>query len=485
MIGYNEGASILYSSPKEININVKGFDCVGGVIGRNDGNLQNIIFTGTVESTDTYNGLSGENVGGIVGCNNGNDSGTYGKITKCYNKSSEIKGGKNTGGVVGVAYGGIIDYCGNEGNVSGTNKNTWVDSSRVRDNWSNFGNVIIKAAIEAIESNDNSILNGYAISDSACTGTGGICGKNNGAAILHSYNAKNTSISSNFNTGGIAGIESGGRIEYCFNAGTIGSTAKGRAGGIVGAGKSVHINYCYNTGSISGKKSVSPLWNGIGGIVGQLLDNGGYFGFHDQQIFTKYTNDVYIKVLGIDSSNSDITYCYNGGRTSASGDYDWWEQAIQLTMFKQDWHLGGIIGSISFQIDLEPDARWHPTIIGCYYNSDMSPYGIASSWSIFGHVQASMYGATNFEGKNTSAFKGQLYKWGSNGFTGTASEVRYVYNTVSPVETTKGYDGLGVLWWEMEGNYHRLETYIVSKYNTASDRYIKIRSGHNVKDILI
>ena len=32
-VGYNNGISFVYGSPKEVSVNVTGFDCVGGIAG--------------------------------------------------------------------------------------------------------------------------------------------------------------------------------------------------------------------------------------------------------------------------------------------------------------------------------------------------------------------------------------------------------------------------------------------------------------------
>lgn len=65
--------------------------------------------------------------------------------------------------------------------------------------------------------------------------------------------------------------------------------------------------------------------------------------------------------------------------------------------------------------------------------------------------------------------KKQLYKWTNNDgvfVTQYNEETKkeeivgdgtYVYNTIAPLETDKGYGGFGVLWWEIP-DYQRLET---------------------------
>lgn len=46
--------------------------------------------------------------------------------------------------------------------------------------------------------------------------------------------------------------------------------------------------------------------------------------------------------------------------------------------------------------------------------------------------------------------KSKLYNW-SNSLTKPEERNTYIYNTTAPVETNLGFEGYGILWWQLEG----------------------------------
>ncbi len=97
----NENASV--TNLKLVDVNIKGYNYVGGLAGWNSGTMSNIYVTGSI--------TGGMNTGGLAGGNGG-------AITNSYVAGS-ITGSYTTGGFVGVNY-GPIDQSYHAGSITGT-----------------------------------------------------------------------------------------------------------------------------------------------------------------------------------------------------------------------------------------------------------------------------------------------------------------------------------------------------------------------------
>ena len=308
-VGYKASSQQADSSWK-IDCYVSGYDNVGGIIGYNaNGNI-----TGITRGSNVYG--AGENVGGIVGLNQGgaisnctnnatvtgvsgnlaeNVGGIVGlnsnrNITKCYNKKT-VTGDKNVGGIAGVSYGGSIQDCGNSNSITGKN-------------------------------NTNRLNIWYYTGPEDCTGTGGITGKNYRATITRCYN--NGNVICNFNGGGITGLINGGKIEYSYNTASITNSQEttalksNRLGGIAGAGNEIYINSCYNIGAITGRQDTNILSNGMGGIIGTVVDNSWFWYIGETELFpsNKYIGEIKINTVQSGQTQNSILNCYNTGNIS-------------------------------------------------------------------------------------------------------------------------------------------------------------------------
>lgn len=183
----------------------------GGIVGRNEGIIQDCI--------NNVNVTSFSRAGGIVG-NNQN------KVINCTNNGT-IKSTSLAGGITGINRLGSIQNCKNVG-----------------------------------------IVSSEGIIDDMIIGTGGIVGKSTGGEIKYSSNVgKITSRASRF-VGGIIGYaESGVSISECYNYnGIIEGEANG-VGGIIGGSFGSTISNCYNYLSSSNYYIKSKKSN-VGGIVG-------------------------------------------------------------------------------------------------------------------------------------------------------------------------------------------------------------------------
>lgn len=444
-IGYSQGINF---ENIDTSCTVSGHDNVGGIAGFNyNGEIKNVKYRGTLTAT-------GENAGGIVGCNNGEDN--KGNIKNSYNYGN-ITGKQNTGGIVGISYGGWIDYCGNKGLVTGKgNIQTATEYSLINDAWHKTGHEL-------------------------CTGTGGIAGKIYHATVSRSYNEKK--VTCNFNGGGIAGINHGGTIKYCYNKGGITATEYGRVGGVVGASSNgVTIIYCYNLGKIYGSTGTghalikwSVLYDGIGGIIGYLKDDS--FGIDGETSTSKYLQIDY-KKLKFTHSQSRIYGNYNAG-----------ELESKASFVKQKHHIGGIVGSVGLAIDFTKTATMDYSLsdvnLSDNYYLDNTEYGACSTWDgVFPTITDDR--AASGAKLNENEMKEKLYSKAADTYGPKVPDdepwdnSKYIYNTIVPLDNTKGYQGYGVLWWEI-GGYVRLEAYVCSGYETPAGvkKYVKIRNDHN------
>ena len=128
LFGYVSGSGEIEYLTVSGSVSVSGGMYVGGIAGRNLGNVINCTFSGSVSGKISvggvvgYNGgtvencyntgsVSGNSVGGVVGYNSGT-------VENCYNTGSVS--GSPVGGVVGYNDEGRVENCYNIGKVSGT-----------------------------------------------------------------------------------------------------------------------------------------------------------------------------------------------------------------------------------------------------------------------------------------------------------------------------------------------------------------------------
>lgn len=460
IIGYNKQGNIKNITSSNNNNNVYGSgENVGGIVGLNEGgDIEICTNSGTVTGVNEGSSINyAENVGGIVGLN-------YNKnITDC-TSSASVTGDKNVGGIAGIAYGGTIEYCGNQNAITG-------------------------------KSNTNhGIENWYYTGPDDCTGTGGITGKNLRATITKCYN--NGKIICNFNGGGITGLINGGKIEYSYNTASITNydenavLVANRLGGIAGAGNKIYINSCYNVGSITGMQDINILSNGIGGIIGTVVDNSWFLYLGKEEIFpsNKYFQSIEVSVLEWGETENNITNCYScgiikGGITTGEADYsgsifDKARDFIKNITNPEDAlnHMCGIAGTILWapnenDIVLSNNYYYIPS------GSDKIIAGARDSWS------KKINGGVTLE-ETEGSMKNRLYSWaskpsGSGGLILPETTDTYIYNTTAPVETDKGYKGYGILWWQLN-DYVKLtsDMFMCSRKEGKEDSYINFPNAN-------
>jgi hypothetical protein len=187
------------------NLNLKNAtisgDTYGGIVGINDGLVENCSISGTSIITAL------EAAGGIVGKNNGT-------VQNCYNTGSVTGTSEGSGGIAGMNF-GMIANCYNTGDIGG-------DS--------------LVGGVAGYNSDYSTVQNCYNTGN--VTGgdyTGGVVGYNSsGSTVQNCYNTGN--ITGNDYVGGVAGDNgntlSDGLIQYCYSTGTV--QGENYVGGIAG-----------------------------------------------------------------------------------------------------------------------------------------------------------------------------------------------------------------------------------------------------------
>ena len=238
---------------------------VGSVCGWNEGNLQDLRFSGSLTVKNTDSNLSGQTDvtsygGGICGYN-------IGTVKSCINRGTITGGGYNptAGGICGFGGRdkdpGTIQNCENYGQVTaiteGENQNTCSAGGILGDGSSNINFCKNEGYIHGANFAGGiagRIRNGSIIS--SCT---------NSAKVMANYEA----------AGGICGYVYGSTssVRECINSGDVelednsagGSTFLGGICGIITA----DIVNCYNSGNLRGSQQDSEDIMNIGGIFGK------------------------------------------------------------------------------------------------------------------------------------------------------------------------------------------------------------------------
>ncbi|MCK5397994.1 MAG: hypothetical protein KAJ33_07085, partial [Thermoplasmata archaeon] len=318
------------------NGNITGHQYVGGLVGRNYGNVMNSYSTVNITGDNGVGGFAGRNeqgtitncystgnatAGGGVGGFAGHNFGAGSTITDCYSTGNVVAGtGDATGGFIGFTNSGSITNCYSSGNVTGigmvggfvgadggatTNCYSTGNADGSSDSVGGF------AGLRGGGTTTNCYSTGNAV---GTVKIGGFAGWSNSAIIKNSYSTG--SASGTDYVGGFNGItDSFGNIENCYSTGSSTGTA-GNIGGFIGANWQGVIMNSYSTGIATG---TGADVDNIGGFVGQN---------NDGSISNSYSNG---NAIGPDSdsafvggfagrSAATISNCYSTGSATTPGD---------------------------------------------------------------------------------------------------------------------------------------------------------------------
>jgi hypothetical protein len=318
------------------NCTVSGEDYVGGIAGENYNLIDNCTFYGDLTGEDYLGGIAGISygiisnshshvssgeiagirvIGGLVGrLTQIDDSGvgkksrvedTPGMIVNCY-ATSNVSGNSRIGGLVGeIYYGGIIDSCYAEGNVTAP-----------FGSWAGFGGLVGEIYM--------------------------------GGEIYVSYAKGHVNAEQHYGVGGLVGNaethQNGGYrwevkpivIDQCFASGHV--NGSGSVGGLVGSFTDWEsapeksrdtsavrgIRNSFAIGDVSGHENV-------GGLIGSLLGVGTVS-------FTYATGDV----SGVPSQWSDDSYQIGGLTGNNEGEI---QQSYFTGTVNGTFYIGGLAGS--------------------------------------------------------------------------------------------------------------------------------------------
>jgi hypothetical protein len=293
-------------------IDVRGFENVGGLAGLNEGSIVDCHSKGIV--TGEYY------VGGLVGSNN------YGTIIASWN-AGNVLSNRMAGGLVAFNSNGSIQDCHNEGNVSCP---------------SDAGGLVSS-------STSLTISNCYNTGNVNCSGygkTGGLVGYSYLDTITNCYNTGKVTASYS-DTGGLLGQVRESTMQACYNTGDV--TGADYTGGLAGRYYSlVTLSDCYNTGKVTGAgytgglvgqvdSSISNCYN-TGNVTG-ATPTGGLAG----SLYLRGTlNNCYNtgKVTGATSTGGLAGSISSNGTASFGNSYNTGEVS------GVKW-VGGLLGSIS------------------------------------------------------------------------------------------------------------------------------------------
>lgn len=297
--GLNKSGATIGNATNTADVNANGAVYVGGIVGLNNGTLENMAGnTGNVIGKDYVGGVAGKNDQdldgvdasntGMVHATNGGAGGIFAKnsghITNSILTNNAIVAGTGTtgatGGIIGVNSGDItysslknevngqVVGMNNVGGLIGQNSGDIIGGRDAGDGYYKYqiyNNGVIQVGIWNDNNGDHVVDNGELTLGGQGSNIGGLFGINTGK-VTAAYNTGAIQADDSSNVGGIAGQNSG-TIDQVFstifdnngNAGkVVGST---NVGGLVGWNTGVLSN-AYNTSQVSGT-------NTVGNLVGQ------------------------------------------------------------------------------------------------------------------------------------------------------------------------------------------------------------------------
>jgi len=230
LFGWTDNADI--SNVGLYNVNIIGYNDVGGLVGNLDNNSQ-LLLCSSWEGTLHGNGQC---VGGLVG------NISFSSIEECFSSTDVSGDDQRIGGLAGHNFNSTINYSDANGHVIG----------------SNYVGGLVGRNYAAVINN--------------CTATGSVSGTSDRVGGVTGYNAFSSTVSNCSATGDVSGAtEVGGLVGYCYDESNINcSFATGavngtgdKVGGLVGYSYwSCTITNCYAAGSVTGI-------NDVGGLVGR------------------------------------------------------------------------------------------------------------------------------------------------------------------------------------------------------------------------
>ena len=304
--GVNTGT--ITNATNTANVNADGATYVGGIVGKNDGKLEDMAGnSGNVTGKDFVGGVAGQNNNiindvnasntGVVNATNGGAGGIFGENnadvtnSELTNNGSVIgNGGSGTGGIFGVNrgditysslknnIGGQVIGTQNVGGLIGINTGKITGGRDANDSYYKYqiyNNGVINVGTWKDVDNDGVVDSNEITLSGQGSNIGGLIGNNaDSGSLTAGYNTGAINAAGSENVGGIAGSNSG-KIDQVFNTvitadgkntGTI--TGGTNVGGLVG-NNSGTLSNAYNTTGVTGDYKFG---NAVGNNTGEITN---------------------------------------------------------------------------------------------------------------------------------------------------------------------------------------------------------------------
>ncbi|WP_317336791.1 GLUG motif-containing protein, partial [uncultured Ruminococcus sp.] len=261
-----------------------GYMYIGGVCGKNAGEITDCYHIGEVGGHSYVGGVCGENIGvSITGCYH------TGKVTAT-SADAEV------GGVCGMNYGSTIRNCYNTGEVSASGSDPKVGGvcgyNNVYQGTATITNCYNTGKVSATSSGD----------------VGGVCGYNS-SITENCYNTGAVSSNGDYGySGGVCG-QSSGTITNCYNTGAVSSIRI--AGGVCGYNSNGTIKNCYNIGTASASSKINPKASGVCGSNSGTVTNCYYLDVKETDTIDGTTFKTTAKF-----QNGEVAYLLQAGQTA-------------------------------------------------------------------------------------------------------------------------------------------------------------------------
>ncbi len=393
--GENTKGGIIKNATNTADVNADGATYVGGIVGKNDGTLENMAGnSGNVTGENYVGGVAGQNTnnkplngveasntgtvfataggaGGIFAVNNANI--TNSKLT---NNGTVIgNSGNGTGGIFGV----------NSGDISESSLINEVDGQVIGTN--NVGGLIgvntgnIEGGRYTVAGEDagmyiNKIYNNGVI--------------NVGTYIYNNQNGEyEFKVDTGSNIGGLIGDNQKGSLTAGYNTGAINASGSTNVGGIAGSNSGT-IDQVFNTVMTpdnavkpDGSKQEASITGGtnVGGLVGNNQANGEITNaYNTSNVVATNQYGIVGGLVGNNQANGEITNAYN---------------TSNVVTTNQDGIVGNLVGKNSGTVQYV--------------------YGVASN--LIGNGNAAEYGYV-IDGSDTWLQEGTYagFKFGANGW---------------------------------------------------------------------
>jgi serpin B len=271
LFGYVGGGGVV-QNVTVVNANVTGNSSVGGLVGWNEGKVENSYSSSNVTGNSSVGGLVGYNKGSSVSNSHSSSNVTGGSCVGGlvgYNKGSSVSNSHSSSNVTGHdCVGGLV------GNSTGTvEKNSYSTGSVSGENY--VGGLV------GYNHEKSTVSDSY--SSSSVTGhdcVGGLVGRNGGTLSNSSSSSKVTGWFED--VGGLVGWNDD-KIEKSYSSGNV--TGKNHVGGLVGYNyEDTTVSNSYSSSNVNGNTYVGGLvgWNegtvSSSNSTGSVTSNNDYVG---------------------------------------------------------------------------------------------------------------------------------------------------------------------------------------------------------------